>query len=75
MSLTASSWCFVVSGRRAPKHWNKLIHTISQRMDAYLERDIKNSNLQLEVPEESAINDLLGHSVTYRVAVSPQAGF
>jgi len=63
-----------------PQALEQLIHTISQRVGAYLERegllvrDIENSYLQLEAPEESAIDDLLGHSVTYRIAVGPQAG-
>jgi len=37
-------------------------------------RDIENTYLQLEAPESSALNDLLGHSITYRIAVGPQAG-
>ncbi|MGA8259558.1 MAG: transposase [Arenicellales bacterium] len=37
-------------------------------------RDIDNSYLRLEAHEESAIDDLLGHSVTYRVAVGPKPG-
>jgi ribosomal protein S27E len=63
-----------------PQALEALIHTISQRVGAYLERegllvrDIENTYLQLEAPDESAINDLLGHSITYRIAVGPQAG-
>lgn len=54
--------------------------TISQRVGAYLERegllvrDIENPYLQLVAPDESAINDLLGHSITYRIAVGHHAG-
>ena len=57
-----------------------LVQMISQRVGRYLERqgllvcDIENSYLQLETPDDSAINDLLGHSITYRIAVGPQAG-
>jgi len=63
-----------------PQALEGLIHTISQRVGAYLERegllvrDIENTYLQLSAPDESAINDLLGHSITYRIAVGPQAG-
>lgn len=63
-----------------PQALEELIQTISQRVGAYLERegllvrDIENSYLQLEAPDESAMNDLLGHSITYRIAVGPQAG-
>ena len=58
----------------------RLVQTISQRVGTYLERqgllvrDIENSYLQLEAPDDSAMNDLLGHSITYRIAVGPQAG-
>lgn len=37
-------------------------------------RDIENTYLQLEDADDSAINDLLGHSITCRIAVGPQAG-
>ncbi len=39
-----------------------------------LVRDIEDSYLQLESSDESAINDLISHSITYRIAVNPQAG-
>lgn len=64
----------------SPQALEGLIQTISQRIGSYLERegllvrDIDNSYLQLEPPDESALNDLLGHSITYRIAVGPQAG-
>jgi hypothetical protein len=63
-----------------PQSLEQLIHTISQRVGAYLERegllvrDIENTYLQIEASEESALNDLLGHSITYRIAVGLQAG-
>jgi hypothetical protein len=63
-----------------PQALKGLIHTISQRVGAYLERegllvrDTENTYLQLEPPDDSALNDLLGHSITYRIAVGPQAG-
>lgn len=62
-----------------PQALEELIHTISQRLSAFLEResllvrDIDNSYLQLEAPEESAFNDLLGLSITYRIAAGRKA--
>ena len=64
----------------SPKVLESLVQMISQRVGCYLEhqgwlaRNIENSYLQLEAPDDSAINDLLGHSITYRIAVGPQAG-
>ncbi len=64
----------------SPKVLELLVQMISQRVGRYLEhqgwlvRDIENSYLQLEAPDDSAIHDLLGHSITYRIAVGPQAG-
>jgi hypothetical protein len=57
-----------------PRALEALIQTISQRVGAYLERegllvrDIENSYLQLDDPDESAMSDLVGHSITYRIA-------
>jgi len=51
-----------------------------RRVGRYLERqgllprDIENSYLQLEALDDSAINDLQGHSTTYCIAVGPRAG-
>ena len=64
----------------SPKVLELLVQIISQRVGRYLEhqgllvRDIENSYLPLEALDDSAINDLLGHSITYRIAVGPQAG-
>ena len=63
-----------------PQALEQLIQTISQRVGAFLERegllvrDIENTYLQLDPSDDSALNDLLGHSITYRIAVGPQAG-
>jgi hypothetical protein len=38
------------------------------------ERDEENSYLQLDGMEEDPMQQLLGHSITYRVAVGPQQG-
>jgi hypothetical protein len=63
-----------------PEALDQLVQTISQRIGKYLERvgllvrDVENSYLQLEALDESAMDDLLGHSITYRIAFGPQVG-
>ena len=63
-----------------PEVLDRLIQTISHRIGRYLERtgllvrDVENSYLQLDAVDESAMDDLLGHSITYRIAFGPQAG-
>ncbi len=58
----------------------KLVNKISLRVAAYLERqgflerDEENSYLQLDGMGEDPMQQLLGHSITYRVAVGPQQG-
>jgi hypothetical protein len=37
-------------------------------------RDIENTYLQFEDADESAMDDLLGHSISYRIAVGSHAG-
>lgn len=59
------------------------VHRISLRVGAFLERrgllvrDMENSYLALDgldTDNEDALADVLGHSITYRVAVGPQQG-
>ena len=63
-----------------PEVLDRLIQSISHRIGKYLERaghlvrDVENSYLQLDAVDESAMDDLLGHSITYRIAFGPQAG-
>jgi len=63
--------------RRSLEH---LVQTIGQRVGTYLERqgllvrDMENTYLALESTEASAMDDLLGHSISYRIAVGPQTG-
>ena len=58
---------------------NRLAHSIATRVGRYLERqgllvrDAEQSYLTLD-GEEDPMSDLLGHSITYRIAVGPQAG-
>ena len=59
---------------------NRLAHSIATRVGRYLERqgllerDAEQSYLTLDTEEENPMNDLMGHSITYRIAVGPQAG-
>jgi hypothetical protein len=57
-----------------------LVHTISHRVVRYLERegilerDEQSSYLNLEDQDEDSMQQLLGCSVSYRVAIGPQQG-
>jgi len=58
----------------------QLSQTIARRVGQYLERqglleqDAENSYLTTDAVSEDLMNQLLGHSITYRIAVGPQAG-
>ena len=58
----------------------KLVHFISKRVGRALERqgllvrDVENSFLTLDPTEISGFDDLLGHSITYRIALGPHQG-
>ena len=58
----------------------RLSQTIARRVGRYLERqgllerDAENSYLALEAVPEDSMAQLMGHSITYRIAVGPQAG-
>lgn len=58
----------------------KLVHLISKRVGRALERqgllvrDVENSFLTLDPTEISGFDDLLGHSITYRIALGPHQG-
>ena len=57
------------------KEFEKLVHTISQRIANYLERrgliqrDMENSYLNLSVDDEDSLLHLQGASVSYRIAI------
>jgi hypothetical protein len=59
---------------------NQLTHTIAQRLARYLERqgllekDIEHSYLKMDSLDEDPMDQLRGHSITYRIAVGPQQG-
>ncbi len=57
-----------------------LIYRISEWVGRYLERagllvrDMDNSYLTLKSRDNAAMDDLIGHSITYRIAVGPHQG-
>ena len=58
----------------------RLAHTIAHRVGRFLEcqglleRDMENSYLSGDAVDDDPMTPLLGHSITYRIAVGPQAG-
>ena len=58
----------------------QLTHTIAQRVGRFLERqgllerDAENSYLSGDILEAGPLDQLLGHSITYRIAVGPHQG-
>jgi hypothetical protein len=58
----------------------RLTHTIAHRVGRFLERqgllerDAENSYLASDAVDDDPMTPLLGHSITYRIAVGPQAG-
>jgi len=58
----------------------QLTHTIAHRLARYLERqgllvrDAENSYLALEGSDDDPMDQLQGHSISYRIAVGPQQG-
>ena len=57
-----------------------LTHTIARRVgrclerQGSLERDVEHSYLAAQAIEAGPMDQLLGHSITYRIAVGPQTG-
>jgi hypothetical protein len=72
--------CLRFAGSRRPAELDTLLQRISYRVGRYLVRagllvrDIENSYLSLEASETTAMDDLVGHSVTYRIAMGPHQG-
>jgi hypothetical protein len=58
----------------------QLAHTIAHRVGRFLERqgllerDAENSYLASDAVDDDPMTQLLGHSITYRIAVGPQQG-
>ncbi|MBT3039875.1 MAG: transposase zinc-binding domain-containing protein [Candidatus Thiodiazotropha sp. (ex Codakia orbicularis)] len=64
----------------AQRELTELVHTISHRVAGYLERqgilerDEENSYLNLEEGDEDPMQQVLGCSVNYRIAIGPRQG-
>ena len=58
----------------------QLVHTIAHRVGRYLERqgwlerDAENDYLALDAADDDPLSVLQGHSISYRIALGPQAG-
>jgi hypothetical protein len=58
----------------------QLVHKIAHRVGRYLERqgwlerDVENAYLALDSADDDPFSVLQGHSITYRIALGPQAG-
>jgi hypothetical protein len=58
----------------------QLAHTVAHRVGRFLEhqglleRDMENSYFASDAVDDDPMTPLLGHSITYRIAVGPQAG-
>ncbi|MCW4189561.1 MAG: transposase [Candidatus Thiodiazotropha lotti] len=64
----------------AQQELTELVHRISHRVAGFLERegilerDVENSYLNLEDQDEDPMQQVLGCSMSYRVAIGPQQG-
>jgi hypothetical protein len=64
----------------ATQELTQLAHSIARRVGRFLERqglverDAENSYLAGDTLDEDPMNQLSGHSITYRIGVGPQAG-
>ena len=58
----------------------RLVHTLSERLAPHRERrgllvrDEENDFLAFDASDDSTLNELRGHSITYRIALGPHAG-
>nr|WP_197685636.1 hypothetical protein [Halomonas subglaciescola] len=52
----------------------QLAHTIVRRVGRLLERDTEQLDLGEVLDEDDPMPDLVGHSITYRIAVGPHRG-
>jgi len=80
ISWAQSRRCSGASRRRARPSCRTLVERLAERIGGALERcgvlvrDTESSFLELDAAAGGPIDDLLGHSITYRVAVGPRAG-
>ena len=79
--ISRASWPLPAPDTAQPNsELNQLSHTIAHRLARYLERqgllekDIEHSYLTMDSLDEDLMDQLRGHSITYRIAVGPQQG-
>ena len=64
----------------APAELARLVHTLSERIARHLERrgllvrDEENDFLTVDASDDSTLDELCSHSITYRIALGPHAG-
>ena len=64
----------------APAELARLVHTLSERIARHLERrgllvrDEENDFLTVDASDDSTLDELRSHSITYRIALGPHAG-
>ena len=56
--------------------YTHLVHRVARFLErqGLLERDMENSYLTVDAVDDDPMHQLLGRSITYRIAVGPQAG-
>ena len=69
-----------VKNEPASAELKQLVHTIAHRVGRYLERqgwlerDAENDYLALDAADDDPLSVLQGHSISYSIALGPQAG-
>ena len=72
--------CFRRVKAPTPAALDGLLHTIRERIARHLERrgllvrDLEGGYLALDSGDDSTLDELRGHSITYRIALGPHAG-
>ncbi len=69
----ASSWKRTVGKIRWSRRLSSVLHGHLERQ-GLLARNDTSSYLTMELRDDNAMSQLLGHSITYRIAVGPQQG-
>ena len=73
---TRFRWVRAPSGAELTKLAHRIAHRVGRFLErqGLLERDAENGYLATDAVNEDPMNTLLGHSITYRIAVGPHQG-
>ena len=73
---TRFRWVRAPSGAELTKLAHRIAHRVGRFLERHglLERDAENGYLATDAVNEDPMNTLLGHSITYRIAVGPHQG-